>query len=485
LLTSPLQFNDAYLSSLHESRNARKLLERQTRAAAAAGDSAAMSAAAPTAPAASSSSIADSTAGAQPPSLLSAAVPSLGAATAGEGTGDLSVSDAALLSSVPTPLLRLLVLLAPLIAVTAQFVRLATWTGGPGTGSHSFLLVLSWCLVCLYGYEVLRFAPHLVVLAVMATTGLAGAVRGRPVHSARRKTLSAPALNAILADVSELADFASTLSTQLVAPLVALLSWRAANPAHSRRLAIFLITTWPVWLLCFSPGLWDAARLPRIGLQAGERFRLSGLSLAQRLWVHVKAAQLEAKVARALRLQGSLAETPVGLFFTRLVGATTPVRSALTRTLSLPLLAPRGGHMPHIALLPPWPLFALTLRHALLAAGTLALTWCAPWAALIRHALWRSATVRRSVLAVLRILSGEPRSAFGTGRVRQNVKHDDDDDVPHAFRAATRQTAAEKGASDVTRHEDVEYQFTIYENQRWWVGLDWTAALLPQERPAW
>ena len=33
--------------------------------------------------------------------------------------------------------------------------------------------------------------------------------------------------------------------------------------------------------------------------------------------------------------------------------------------------------------------------------------------------------------------------------------------------------------------EDVEVQFTVFENQRWWVGLDWTHALLPGERASW
>ncbi|KAK8864376.1 hypothetical protein IAR55_001624 [Kwoniella newhampshirensis] len=38
-------------------------------------------------------------------------------------------------------------------------------------------------------------------------------------------------------------------------------------------------------------------------------------------------------------------------------------------------------------------------------------------------------------------------------------------------------------------HDKVEnpiyFRFEIHENQRWWMGLDWTSALLPQERPSW
>lgn len=38
---------------------------------------------------------------------------------------------------------------------------------------------------------------------------------------------------------------------------------------------------------------------------------------------------------------------------------------------------------------------------------------------------------------------------------------------------------------DEESEEDVEVQFTVFENQRWWVGLDWTHALLPGERASW
>lgn len=38
---------------------------------------------------------------------------------------------------------------------------------------------------------------------------------------------------------------------------------------------------------------------------------------------------------------------------------------------------------------------------------------------------------------------------------------------------------------EIALAEPVRFLFTVFENQRWWMGLDWTAALLPQERPAW
>ncbi|TIB67770.1 hypothetical protein E3Q24_04060 [Wallemia mellicola] len=36
-----------------------------------------------------------------------------------------------------------------------------------------------------------------------------------------------------------------------------------------------------------------------------------------------------------------------------------------------------------------------------------------------------------------------------------------------------------------SKNKESYYRFEIYENQRWWMGLDWTHALLPGERPTW
>ena len=35
------------------------------------------------------------------------------------------------------------------------------------------------------------------------------------------------------------------------------------------------------------------------------------------------------------------------------------------------------------------------------------------------------------------------------------------------------------------KSKETLFRFEIYENQRWWMGLDWTHALLPGERPTW
>lgn len=60
------------------------------------------------------------------------------------------------------------------------------------------------------------------------------------------------------------------------------------------------------------------------------------------------------------------------------------------------------------------------------------------------------------------------------------------DDQPHGGPEGDPRTPS--GVSDhsvPTTSEPLYFRFELQENQRWWMGLDWTSALLPQERPSW
>lgn len=92
-------------------------------------------------------------------------------------------------------------------------------------------------------------------------------------------------------------------------------------------------------------------------------------------------------------------------------------------------------------------------------AGTISLTWRAPWAMVIRAAVWRSAWFRWSIYRSWSFLVGEP--------------------VP------VKVMSFQPAANSSTPVQSLRFLFTIYENQRWWMALDWTAALLPGERPSW
>lgn len=103
--------------------------------------------------------------------------------------------------------------------------------------------------------------------------------------------------------------------------------------------------------------------------------------------------------------------------------------------------------------------FFLRLRVIVAACGSLLIIYRAPWARTIRAALWRSAWSRRGIFKAWVLLSGEKSSA----KVLYSSAYPKGDEFGQAVR----------------------FLITVYENQRWWVGLDWTAALLPGERPSW
>ncbi|PPQ89576.1 hypothetical protein CVT25_012248 [Psilocybe cyanescens] len=111
-------------------------------------------------------------------------------------------------------------------------------------------------------------------------------------------------------------------------------------------------------------------------------------------------------------------------------------------------------YIPYIALS-----FFVSFRVVCALGGTVLLTWRAPWAIVLRATAWRSAWLRWSVYKTWAFLSGEA--------LPERV---------YSFQPST---------NSLTPVQSLRFLFTIYENQRWWVGLDWTAALLPGERPSW
>lgn len=428
------------------------------------------------------------------PSLLSPAKTSQSLATL-----DLHASDSAILSHWPTPLLRLLVLLSPVVTATTHLVRLMTWTGGSGTTSHSFLVLLVWWAICLFGYEVLRFAPQIALLTVLGCTGLARAFRSatdknyRPTPSAFARPATADTINATVKDLTVLADFCSTLWASAGAPLVALLTWQDAGKTLG--LAVFLVTSWPFWLLLFSGTLghaWDV-----LGLQA---ITAAARAQAVRAAPYVSSALLPVASTARTRFpsawhQAESARLSLDRAIELAHRLSVPVASrlAVLYTSVSPLVL-QNAPGPHISI---FPILSLRVRHLLLIGGTVALTWCAPWAALIRHALWRSAFVRQVARTAWTVLSGEFLFGSGAqgkhayaGRLDSHERKDSFSEdvfgsVPTKAGKGGDNAKGEKTKSNLTRHEDVVYQFTIFENQRWWMGLDWTAALLPQERPSW
>ena len=115
--------------------------------------------------------------------------------------------------------------------------------------------------------------------------------------------------------------------------------------------------------------------------------------------------------------------------------------------------------------------FLIRLRVIIAVTGTVLLTWKAPWAVTAREGLWSSAWFRWSAYHLWSFISGQPLPPPSQS-------------YPVDLKPDTK-AGPKTNTTTVTPVEPMRFLFTIYENQRWWMGLDWTAALLPQERPAW
>ncbi|PSR72180.1 hypothetical protein PHLCEN_2v11972 [Hermanssonia centrifuga] len=111
--------------------------------------------------------------------------------------------------------------------------------------------------------------------------------------------------------------------------------------------------------------------------------------------------------------------------------------------------------------------YFIRLRILIAVGGTILLTWRARWASLIRGAFWRSAYFRWITYYAWALISGTPLPA----------------------RTSSIQTSGLSSGPISTNSSrptnTIRFLFAVYENQRWWMGLDWTAALLPSERPSW
>ncbi|KAF9047296.1 integral peroxisomal membrane peroxin-domain-containing protein [Panaeolus papilionaceus] len=114
------------------------------------------------------------------------------------------------------------------------------------------------------------------------------------------------------------------------------------------------------------------------------------------------------------------------------------------------------------------PYFIITLfvsfRVVLAIVLTVLFTWRAPWAIVLRAAVWQSAWVRWCAYNLWSKITGIPLPPKAVYTAKFTTTPVDDDSAPV---------------------QSLRFLFTIYENQRWWMGLDWTAALLPGERPSW
>ena len=124
------------------------------------------------------------------------------------------------------------------------------------------------------------------------------------------------------------------------------------------------------------------------------------------------------------------------------------------------------------------PLRIVTAKRAVLVIGTTIMTWHSPAAKISRTLLWRSRTVRHLCQLVTGLRFSQAKK---TGAFRSLLS---------SFRlGGTARKVADSPEELVKQQSSVpksiRFTFTLYENQRRWLGIGWTSSMLAYERPAW
>lgn len=119
------------------------------------------------------------------------------------------------------------------------------------------------------------------------------------------------------------------------------------------------------------------------------------------------------------------------------------------------------------------PLYILTTKRVVLAVGTVVLSWHSRPARVTRTLLWRSRTVRRISVFVTGLDFGDAP-----------VKGAQPPPLPPR-KKSTQEVAALLAAKRRPESTGIRFTFSIYENQRRWLGIGWTSSMLAYERASW
>lgn len=361
--------------------------------------------------------------------------------TAPPASEDPSPTD--LLLATPPALLKLFALSAPIINLAATLALLVTWKHPSFWGS--LLVLLAWWATCLFGYGVAKYGLNAAVLAFILVDYLSTARRSagslaHPATSLRHRprpaTLSPAAYSQLLASAQVVAEHVQAFRTSVVHPLSLHFSFtplRPATRAPAYDTAWFLVTSYPFYL-----AVTYLVPLKYLFLTAGT---------VALLWQAPFFATL-----RAILWRSTAVRWACHLALALLRGG-YGVRTEWNRT--------RSGLG-----LPGW-IGALTRK----ASSSIAAT------AEAVAAEERPVKVQRA-----RTSSGSLPATPGAAAVSGVAAAPE---VPSKGERELAQTAAGPTAAAGAVGDDVEVQFTVFENQRWWVGLDWTQALLPGERASW
>jgi len=137
-------------------------------------------------------------------------------------------------------------------------------------------------------------------------------------------------------------------------------------------------------------------------------------------------------------------------------------------------------------------------RALLAIGGSIILLLPSPTLAHTVDLLSKSLAVRRAVALIFLFIFGSPpehsyRMSLDfspMGWMKSKWAASRRPSLAFAFRPTFEKKGPVSGSAivddeDETEENPIYFRFEVHENHRWWMGLDWTSALLPQERPSW
>jgi hypothetical protein len=120
------------------------------------------------------------------------------------------------------------------------------------------------------------------------------------------------------------------------------------------------------------------------------------------------------------------------------------------------------------------PFYILSTKRVVLALGTVMLSWHSRPARVTRTLLWRSRMTRKTCAFLTGLDFGDIVSADRKGAPPLPPR-----------KKSTQEVAASLAAKRRPESTGVRFTFSIYENQRRWLGIGWTSSMLAYERASW
>ncbi|KAI3624047.1 hypothetical protein CBS14141_002475 [Malassezia furfur] len=148
-----------------------------------------------------------------------------------------------IIERVPPSMMQLLVAMGPAIDAVHAFLVIATWRGGYRQRVQSWLLLLGYILTCLYGYEVLRYAPQVVILAYIGYLSLRGSFSRVSGHAPSTDDgATSRKIKRAIAQLCDISDFVAAVCETLIYPLHALFHAQV-HGVGTHHLVVFLLAS--------------------------------------------------------------------------------------------------------------------------------------------------------------------------------------------------------------------------------------------------